>query len=251
MKMKIFIACLAISLGLFSQAPQDYAAKVVEAIGGPAGMEKWSNFEAEGLFVYARSGMEIKGTMKLVQQGIKDWQRVALEFGGNTYIMASGYNGTAAWAEQMGNVSDQPVLNKKTEADHNIDLFLKKDVKWSLGKETELDGKKVIGLEAERQGKKTSFWIDPDTYLVLAVSYRDLMISDKEIKEEQDVRVVFQDYRKVDGTMFPMKRIFYIKGQKGAEVHFEAIRFNPKISSSLFDRPEKKLDLRYSEELIN
>ena len=55
------------------------------------------------------------------------------------------------------------------------------DVTWILGTESE--------LEAERKGKKTTFWIDSLTFYVREISQNNIVISEKAIKEAKEIRV--------------------------------------------------------------
>jgi hypothetical protein len=247
----LLILGMGIATLLSAQTAQDELAEVAQAIGGAEAVQMWNDIEAEGNLIYSAYNREFSGDFRLVRNGSKNWIRIALNFGSETYVMINAYDGQVAWAERMGQVTDQPTLNEETKAKHGIGLLVKKDATWALGKESEVTGKKVISLEADWHGKKTVFWIDPATHLVQEISYKDLMIGDKEIKEYLDIRTRYEDYQKIGNVMFPMKTVNYLKGSKSGELRFVKVTFNPKITPTLFQRPQQKIDLRYYEEIID
>lgn len=245
------LATLLISVGLWAQSPADTVKKCVEALGGEAGIQKSMDYSATGMLKVTFGTMEFTGKIKTIRKGRKSWARVEIKFGGNTFVMFQAYDGKTAWMDRMNTVADQPALNNESELDHNFDLLLEKDAKFTAGKATEIEGKKVTGIDVEFKGKKTTFYIDPETNLPLEIVFTDEFFGEKSIKEMLDRRTRFMDYKKVDGVPFPMRQIMYRKGKKQAEMTLDAVSFNPKVAADLFSRPDKALDLRYGEELMN
>lgn len=250
-KLLFFIVGFSLAASLSAQTPEQTVAKVVQALQGPESIAKWTNLEADGDFVFSAGDREINGKLRLVRKGQALWSRISLKFGSETYVMIEGFDGKAAWGDQGGTVSDRPSLNNETEARHSVDMLLKKDATWTLGKESEIDGKRAISLEGQWQSTKTVFWIDPESYRVLEITYKDVFFSEKQIKEEQEKRVRYFDYQLIDKVLLPMKSVEYTDGRKGAEVRYAKVTFNPQVAMSLFQRPQQKLDLRYDEEMID
>jgi hypothetical protein len=250
-KIALYAVCIALATPLLAQSPQDTVAKVLQAMGGPAAISKWRDLDAEGEFKFSFGGNEFVGKIRIVRKGPQSWSKTTLKFGSETFVVITAFDGKAAWTDRQGTVSDEPTVNNETELRHDLDLLLHGDVTWTLGTESELEGGKVSALEAERQGKKTTFWIDPITYQVREISYKDTVISEKAIKEEKEIRVRLADYKSIDGTTFATKVTNYRDGRKGSEVTLSKVTFGPSISPSFFQRPQQKVDLRYEEERID
>lgn len=249
--MILTVITLMISVGLWAQSPADTVKKCVEALGGEAGIQKSLNFSADGIMKMSFGNMEFTGKIKTVRQGRKNWARVEIKFGGNTFVVFQAYDGKTAWMDRMNTVADQPSLNNESELDHTLTLLLEKDAKFSAGKATEIEGKKVIGLDVEFKGKKTTVYIDPDTHLPMEIVFTDEFFGQNNIKEMVDVRSRLLDYKTVDGVPFPMRIVRYQKGKKQVEMTFDNVTFNPKVAEDLFSRPDKAMDLRYGEEMMN
>ena len=125
------------------------------------------------------------------------------------------------------------------------------DFTWILGTESELEAGKVRVIEAERQGKKTIFCRDSITFHVREISDNNIVTSEKAIKGEKKIRVRLADYKSIGGTTFATKVTNYFAGRKGSEITLSKVTFGPSTSSSFFQRPQQKGDLRYEEERID
>jgi len=247
----IFFLILGLSMNLFAQNPQEIVDKCVEAFGGKEAVKKFASYQATGTMKLAAQGMELSGKLEVIQLGRKRWNRVELQFGGQTFILLNSYDGESAWMDRMGTIVDQPALNYESDLDHDITLLVEPEAKFSLGKETEIEGKKSVGIDVDFKGKKTIFYVDFENYSILEMVYEDVYFGENYTKETLEKRVRYSDYKDISGALFPTTMAFYQKGQKQMEFHLEEVSFNPQVADAKFQRPDQKLDLRYSEELIH
>lgn len=245
------IMMLLVSAGLHAQAPQEIVKKSVEAIGGEAAIQQQFNFKATGEFEFSRRGMTVKGDLELILKGRKSYRKVNMNFGGMKFVMVQSYNGKISWIEARGNVVNQPALNSETELDHTFALLIKKEAKFTKAKDTEVEGKKALGVQVEFNGKKTIFYFDSETFLPLEVSYKDYFFGDKNTKELLDRKTQYLDYKKQGSVMYPSRMVIFNKGQKIGEMKIATVVFNPNIADDFFDRPDEELDFRYGEERMN
>ncbi len=248
----IVLLTLLISMGLWSQAPEAIVKKCVEALGGEEAIKKHLDFSGEGDFTISLRGMELSGDFKMIQKNRKFWNRIKVTFAGTEVTMTMAFDGKKAWMEQMGNIADQPSLNYESDNAHSLELLLEKNAAFSRAKATEIEGKKAIAIEANLKGKKTTFFIDPETHTPMEIVFKDyyygMMTNVKELMEKRNR---LMDYKRFEGVLFPFKMIFYQKGQKFMELRFNKVVFNPKVPADIFERPDQEADLRYMEEILH
>lgn len=252
----VSLSFFVISLFLFTALPvsaqgnkaADIVAKTVAALGGEKAIKAFEHFEAEGSVKVTFGTREMAGTIRVVQQGPKLYKRVKMTFGSREFLIIQSYDGKVNWRDMMGTISDEPTLNNESDLDHTMNLLIRKGAVYSLGKETEIDGKKAVGVVAEYKGKKTTFFIDKQNFMVLEIVFKDLYFGRKAVKELIGKRIRYKDFKKKDGFLFPFTTLFYQKGKKKLELMFSTINFNPKVQASLFQRPDKAPDLRFRAE---
>lgn len=254
MKRNVLIVLLTvlISMGLWSQTPEAIVKKCVEALGGEEAIKKHLDFSGEGDFTISVRGMELAGDFKWIQKNRKFWNKIKVTFAGTEVTQTMAFDGKKAWMERMGNIADQPSLNHESDMAHSLELLLEKNATFSTTKETEIEGKKAIAIEADFKGKKTTFFIDPKTHTPIEIVFKDYyyaMMSN--VKELMEKRNRLMDYKRFDGVFFPTKMVFYQKGKKFMELRFNKVAFNPKVSADIFERPDQEADLRYGEEMIH
>ncbi len=250
-KLFIFSLVFLFAVNLFSQNPKEVVEKCVNALGGEEAVKKFSNYHAKGEIKLSMQGMELPGELESIVIGKKVWSRIELTFGRETFTMLMAYDGETAWMDRMGTIVDQPSLNYESDRDHGIPLLIEKDAVFSMGEEKEIEGRKAIGVDVDFKGKKTTFFIDKETYSLVEVVYKDLYFGEKYTKEMLEKRNRFADYKMVDGVFFPMKMTLYQEGKKFMEFQYSDVKFNPEAALAKFKRPDQKLDLRYSEERIH
>jgi hypothetical protein len=250
-KTAVLMIILLISVSLFAQSPKEIVEKCVSALGGEEAVWKFDDYHAKGEMKVSIYGMEVPGSVESISKGRMTWRRSEAEFMGMRMTIIQAYDGKNAWMDRRGTIVDQPSLNFESDLDHRINLLVKKDASFSLAKETEIEGRRAIGVEVDTKGKKTTFYIDADDFTVLEMVYQDLYYGESQTKEMLDKRVRFSDYREIEGVNFPMSMVVYQKGKKFIEMHFSEISFNPDVASAKFKRPDVKLDLRYRDERMN
>jgi len=250
-KISVCVLVILFSINLFAQNPKEVVEKCVNALGGEEAIKKFSDYKAKGEIKVSYRGMTIPGTLESIEKGKRVWSRVEVKFGRDVYVMLQAYDGETAWMDRFGTIVDQPSLNYESDFDHSFALLIEKEAGFSFAKEKEIEGKKAIGIEVDFKGKKTTFFIEPEAYTVLEVVYKDLYFGETFTKEMMERRVKFADYKRVDGVFFPMKYVVYQEGKKQVEFQYAEVAFNPEVALAKFKRPDQKLDLRYTEELIH
>jgi outer membrane lipoprotein-sorting protein len=240
-----------ISLTAQTQDAADIVKKCVAAMGGETALKNFTDFKGEGEVKASFGTREFSGTYVRTQKGEKFHTRVEIQFGSSKFALVQAFDGKVSWMDRMGTIADRPALNAKSDADHTVELLLKKDAAFTLDKETEIEGKKAVGIVASYKGKKTTFFIDKEAYTILEIVFKDEYYSMKQVKETIEKRTRYKNYKKKGGMLFPYTWVFYSKGKKAMEGHFKTITFNPQIPADTFARPDQELDLRTSDERLH
>lgn len=256
MKKSILVVMIMflISLALWSQDVRDakeIVDKCVAALGGEESVKKQLDFSAEGQFKISMRGMELSGESKWIFQAPKSWNKFKVSFAGTEVTQIQAFDGKSAWMERMGTLADQPALNSESDLAHNIGLLIEKNASFSLAKETEIEGKKVVGVEVDFKGKKTTFFIDRENFLPLEIVFEDYYFSENNTRDLLEKRIRYLEYKNITGVLFPTKTVLFLKGKKLLELTFDKVLFNQKVSADIFARPDQELDLRYMEEMVN
>lgn len=234
-----------------TQDPKEIVAKCIAALGGEAAVKKQLDYSAEGKFKIAMRMMEISGDVKWIFQNPKSWNKFKVIFGGNEITQTQAFDGKNGWMERMGTLADQPALNNESDLAHDISLLIEKNASFSPARETEIEGKKAIGIEVDFKGKKTTFFIDRETYLPLEIVFEDYYFGETATRELMEKRIRCLEYKNFAGVLFPTKTAFYLKGKKLLELDFNNVTFNRPVSADIFTRPDQEMDLSYSEEMVN
>ena len=250
-KTAIFFLILLFSVNVFGQDPKEIVDKCVNVLGGEEAVKKFYDYKAKGEIKVSVRGMELIGKLEAIQKGRKLWRRAEIKFGKDVFVMVQAYDGKTAWMDRLGTIVDQPSLNYETDLDHDFFLLIEKDAVFSLGKEKEIEGRRAMGIEVDFKDKKTTFFIDKETYTILEMVYKDLYFGEKFTKEMMERRIRYGDYKKLESVFFPTKMTIYQEGKKLFEFQFNEVDFNPQIALAKFQRPDQELDLRYREERIH
>jgi hypothetical protein len=246
----LIFSVLVFSPGLpvFPQTPREIVDQCITALGGEEGIRNFSNYKAVGELEFVFGTRSFKGDVAIIENGKKLLMKGEFSFGGSKMKIARGFDGKKSWVDQMGNISEQPTLNDQSLLDHTPLLLLEKEAAFSLGEPTEIEGKKVIGIEVNFNDKKTTFFIDQADYTIKEIRYSDLFYGNNFTKETIEMRIRYLDYKKIKGFIFPSRMIHYQKGKKQMELDFQEIIFDPKVTPDMFERPDQELDLRTMEE---
>lgn len=245
------LSVLFFSTGLHAQDANAVVKKCIDALGGEQAVKKHMDYKASGKLVFSMRGMTMPGEMETVVKHRKSWQKVKMKFGGNEFIIHRAFNGKVAWMDMRGNIMTQQPQDSESELDHAITILVEKDAKFSMAKDTEIEGKKALGIEVDFKGKKTTVYVQKDTYLPIEVVFKDYYYGFKNIKELQERRNRYMDYKEIDGVMFPTTVKIFNKGQPGGEFVFEKVEFSPTVDPEIFERPDQEFDLRYREEMMH
>jgi hypothetical protein len=250
-KISICLMVLLFTINVFAQNPKEIVENCVNALGGEEAIKKFTNYKAKGEIKISMQGMELPGKLESIQLVRKIYGRAEMKFGKDIYTIIMAYDGETAWMDRFGTIVDQPSLNHESDLDHDIPLLIEKEAIFSLTMEKEIEGKKTYGIEVDFKGKKTTFYIDQENFTIVEMVYKDLYFGEKYTKEMLERRVKFSDYKNFEGVLYPTGMIQYQEGKKLLEFKFDEITFNPEVALAIFKRPDQKLDLRYSEELIH
>jgi hypothetical protein len=231
---KHFLLALALTLGSFAQAQtlDEIVAKHIEAIGGKTNWSKLIVLRTE--CTMKSQGTDINFTIvqidkKCMRQDIA----VAGMVGYNIINTKEGWN-YAPWqghtkAEAM---TADDVKNSQDELWIQDEFITYKELEKSLeyiGKD-DVDGTECFKLKmVSKDGKETTFFIDPSTYYV--IKQTEKMNSNGQVMENA---TFFSDYKKLDeGIVYPMS----ISGEWG-EMSITKLEINPKIDESIFSLPK-------------
>jgi hypothetical protein len=154
MKSRILFLCMAVLAAAQAQDPKAVVDSCVAALGGEPGVARFSDFEADGTVRVFQSGDEYTGKVKRIQKGNRTYRRAEFTFGSDLYAVSSAFDGKSAFTDRNGTVTDRPSLNDESDLDHTLSILLDKDAAFSLSKETEIEGRRVLGVEASLHGKK-------------------------------------------------------------------------------------------------
>lgn len=255
---KIIITLITLSLTGWSASlqaqtlsPEEQIKKSVQALGGADSIRQSFNYKASGKFIMDRMGRQISGDLEAVLKNLKNYRKVNLTFGGNSFTTISAYNGKTAWMDMQGSVADTPALDYESDADHTVLLLINNEAVIKPGKNTELEGKKVTGVEVEYKSKKTTFYFDEESGLLLEIAFQDYYFGQGNTRELIEKKIRYSDYREFNGVKYPARSVYYEKGQKSYEFFFDKMEFNPNTPDAIFDRPDEKMDLRYYEESMD
>ncbi len=152
-------------------------------------------------------------------------------------------DGTSAWLQFAQSIRDTtPVI---AEFKRGISLF---GGGWGLyeqvlaGKmsgqfigETEIDGKKTLGVAVEGAFGPLKLYFDPTTHLLSAARYQSAGAQGTSDNEQR-----WSDYRTVEGRLFAFSTVTYREGAKFFESTIQNVQLNPKIDESLFAKPDAR-----------
>lgn len=242
---------LLIPLCAYPQDAGEIVRKCVDALGGEKALGLYADYKASGNISYFRRGSEMQGKLELIRKGEKSWRKVELDFGGQPIVVKNVYDGANAFSDRNGRVADMPSLNYESDNDHSIALLAKSEATFTLDKESEIDGNKVLGVLVEYRGKSTLFYIDANDFTVKEIVFSDLYFGDNDTKETVEKRVRYGNYKKIDGVRFPTTVTFLEKGMKQFAYALQEVQFQPQVDDAIFVRPDEELDLRYYEEMMH
>ena len=203
----------------------------IKALGGKKAMLKIKNREAVGKIKMPAFGAELPVILRAAAPN-----REAMELTlGKAGVVRDVFDGNKGWTETPdGNVipkKERELINKKTEADFHADLNYKKN----YPKIEQLGVQKVAGRDVyalkmtPKRGDADTFFFDIKTGMVAGVDSTAEM-QNMEVK----TRVLFRDYKKVDGVMIPSTIELTEPKFAAFAITIEKIRHNVKQTASWF-----------------
>lgn len=230
----LFLATVVASPGM-AQTSEQVLAKMIEAQGGRAALEKIEDMTLTGTLEIVSMG--ISGSLTMYQKE-PNKIRMDMEFMG--MVMSNAFDGENAWGvdPNTGSVQDLPedqVKEFRRMALGNKALLNPKEFGITFtfkGKET-IEGKDYLLLEQTYEdGEKQTLYLDADTYLV----YKSKAMSANMAGVKVDTETFSSDYRKVNGLMVAHSMRIVQEGEESMVMTFTEVAFNTGLEDSLFKK---------------
>ena len=232
----LFLAAVATSPGL-AQTTKEVVAKMIEAQGGRAALEKIEDLTLTGTLEIVSMG--ISGSITMYRKE-PDKARMDMEFMG--MVMTQAFDGENAWGvdPNTGSVQDMPedqAKELKRMAMGNGALLHpeKFGVTFTYkGKET-VEGKDYLVVEqAYDDGHTETMYLDAKTYLV----HKTKSMSANMAGVQVDTETFISDYKKVDGIMVWHTMRIVQEGEESMVMTFSEVTFNTGLEDSFFKKEE-------------
>ena len=209
--------------------PEEIIAKNIEAIGGIKALNKIKNKKT----VVIRKVEGMNKELKITQYKERPNNLLSIYDSGARV----GSNGKIAWSIHPQNGArllegleltiilsgakfdrpDEPYKSMKTEGIEQIN-----------GK----DCYKVV--KTAEKGRETIEYYDKNTFMIVkTMSYSEGLQGNNKIE------IYNEEYKKINGILFPYKEVHFINGQKNQEVTHEKIELNIEMPEGIFDIPEE------------
>lgn len=232
----LFLITIIFSTGL-AQTSEEIVAKMIEAQGGKAALEKVKDMTYTGTIDIISYGITGSMTMYLKEP---DKARMDMEFMG--MVMTQAFDGENAWGldPNTGSIVDMPedqAKELKRMAIGNSALLYpeKHGITFTFkGKETN-EGKDYILLEqAYDDGHKETLYLDAGTYLVHKTKSMSTDLTGISVETE----AYASDYRKVDGLMLWHSMRIVQEGEEAMVMNFTEVSINTGLEDSLFRKED-------------
>jgi outer membrane lipoprotein-sorting protein len=220
-----------------AQSSKELQAKIIEAQGGKAALEKIKD-------------MTLTGTMEIVSMGLSgsitmyrkepDKARMDMEFMG--MVITQAYDGENGWAvdPNTGSVQDMPEEQAKelrrmamgNAAILNPEKF---GITYTYkGKETIEGNDYVIVEQSFDDGHVETLYLDAKTFLMYKTKAMSLGMTGVEV----DTETYYSDYKKIEGiVVFHSMRIVQ-EGEESMVMTFTEVAINTGLEDSLFKKEE-------------
>jgi len=190
----------------------------------------------------------ISGTVEIVQYGITapitiyqkepDKMRGDITIAEANMTIIQAFDGRKGWMTnpQSGSTEEMPDFMAKEFArqasGNQYLLFPKKyGVTYALKPKATLEGKDYVVIEQTlADGHKTTFYLDPGTFLPYKIQTRSLDINGAEVDSE----TYSTDYRAVGGTMVPYASRTVQNGSDAQRMAFISVTYNTGLDDAFF-----------------
>lgn len=221
-----------------------------------------SHFEAIG----QEKKNDVKSTTmtgKMMMQGMElpfklvikrpDKTRMEMTIQGNTMVQA--YNGKDGWmiAPWLGtmdpqDVNEEQIKEFKDQADMDGQLYNWKDKGYAvelIGTD-DMEGTEVYKIKLtekpDKEGEEgdiTFYFIDSDSFVLLKTSAKKIIQGN-----EMESETFLSNYKQINDIAFPFSIEGKMGGNTGMQMAIEEIKFDEEIDDKIFDRPEKKEEVK-------
>ncbi len=223
----------------------DILKKYYENSGGKAHWDSLKSVRMTGLVTV--QGMEIPVTIIQTAAG---QQKVSIKFQGQE-ITQVAFDGEKGWStdfmtQKAEKMSAEANTNTKQQVMDFPDVFRNYQAKGYL---VQLEGKEMIEgreafkirlvktpvkLDGQEQENIVYYFFDPENYLPVAMRTTSLGGQTK----GASVETLLDDYREVQGLLFPFSSSISYNGQPGETIKLEKIETNVTVDPKLFAFPE-------------
>jgi outer membrane lipoprotein-sorting protein len=213
-------------------------------------LAKWIEAQGGAKTLAAIKDTTIMGNMEMVSMGMSgnltmyqkepNMMRIDIEIMG--MVISQGYDGEVAWMTnpQSGVTEALPenfTQEMKRQALGNDALLNpeKYGITYAfLGKEKIEDKEYLVLEQTTSDGHKTSFYIDPATYLTYKTKGMSLSQAGIEVMGES----IFGNYQKVDGVVIAYSMTTYQDNQEFMRMTITKVAFNTNLEDAFFKMPK-------------
>ena len=219
--------------------------KYYENTGGRAKWDSLQNVRMVGAVTV--QGMEIPVRIIQTKEG---QQKVTITFQGQETTQMA-FDGKVGWrnnfmTQRPEKMDAEAIANTKQQVGDFPDVFLHyqdKGYTATLEGTEAIEGREAyrvkltknpINIDGQRQENAVYYFFDPETYLPVAMRNTSLSGETKGAM----VETLLDDYREVDGLLFPFFSKISYNGQPGEEIRLDKIETNREVEPKIFAFPE-------------
>jgi len=213
-------------------------------------LAKWIEAQGGAKTLAAIKDTTITGTMQMVTMGLngsitmyqKEPNMMRLDIEVMGMVITQAFDGTAAWMinPQTGateTMPDNATQEMKRQALGNDALLYpeKYGITYAFKGKEKIEEKEYLALEQTMSdGHKTTFYLDPATYLAYKTKGTTLGQAGVEVMAES----VFGDYKNVDGVVLAHSLTTYQDGQEFMKMTITKVTFNANLEDAFFKMPK-------------
>jgi len=239
----VLLAALAAAAGYARQAPaaavnkeaMAVVDKMIAAMGGRKALESIKDTTMSGTMEIVQFGITAPVTLYIKEP---DKVRADLTIAEANMTIIQAFDGQKGWYTnpQSGSTEEMPDYMAKQfsrQAGQNQALLnpQKVGVTYALKPKAAVEGKDYVVLEQTMaDGHKTTFFLDPETYLPYKTAERSLDQNGAEVDSE----TYTTNYQKVGGTLIPYSFRVVQNGADAQRMTITAVTYNTNLDDALF-----------------
>jgi outer membrane lipoprotein-sorting protein len=220
----------------YGQTAQDVLNKMIDAMGGRKALEAIKDTTITGT-LEVTSPMALTAPITIYQKE-PDKFRLDIDISEYGMTITQAFDGQKAWSTnpQTGAAEEMPDFMTKEFSRQALgnQAFLapqKLGITYALKPKAKIDDKDYIVLEQTlSDGHKTTFFLDPATYL----PYKQQAKSIDQTGGEVDQETFLSNYQKVGGTTVAFSMRVLNNGTEAQKVTISGVTFNSKLEDTLF-----------------